>query len=129
VQRRLLLNVVVLKRAAILQLLSSKDESLLVWWDPLFILDLRLDGLDGISALYLQRDGLPRQSFDEDLHRDSHFAHQRLNASKTNPLCAPADPLDAALGTEIPAAMKREKLDVHANALAPGLSELFFHPA
>ena len=37
---RFLLDVVVRKSSSILQLLSSEDESLLIWWDTLFVLDL-----------------------------------------------------------------------------------------
>jgi len=40
VERRLLLDVVVRKRAAILQLLASEDQALLVRWDALLVLDL-----------------------------------------------------------------------------------------
>jgi len=42
VQGRLLLDVVVAKSAAILELLASEDQSLLVRWDALLVLDLRL---------------------------------------------------------------------------------------
>ena len=41
-QRRLLLDVVVSKRAAVLQLLAREDEALLVGRDALLVLDLRL---------------------------------------------------------------------------------------
>lgn len=41
-ESRLLLDVVVAQRTAILQLLTSENESLLVGWDTLLILDLRL---------------------------------------------------------------------------------------
>ena len=64
----LLLDVVVSKGAAILQLLSGKDQSLLVWWDPLLILDLRLHVVDGIRTLHLQSDGLSGEGLNEDLH-------------------------------------------------------------
>jgi len=40
VKGRLLLNVVVGKRSSVLQLLSSKDKSLLIGWDTFFILNL-----------------------------------------------------------------------------------------
>merc|ERR1712100_212646 len=68
VERRLLLDVVVGQRPAVLQLLASEDQPLLVRWDALLVLDLGLDVLDGVRALDLQRDGLPRQCLDEDLH-------------------------------------------------------------
>jgi len=68
VEGGLLLDVVVGEGAAILQLLASKDEALLVRGDPLLVLDLGLDIVDGIRALNLQSDGLPGQGLDEDLH-------------------------------------------------------------
>merc|ERR1712214_146098 len=67
----LLLNVVVRKGPAILQLLSSKDQPLLVWGDALLVLDLGLDILNRVRRLHLQGDGLPGQSLDEDLHTSS----------------------------------------------------------
>ena len=56
----LLLNVVVGQGAAILKLLSSKDQALLVGRDALLVLDLRLDVVDGIRGLDLEGDGLAR---------------------------------------------------------------------
>ncbi len=70
VQRRLLLNVVVCQRAPILQLLPCKDQSLLVWRDPLLVLDLRLHVVNRVRRLNLQRDRLPRQRLNtETAHR------------------------------------------------------------
>ena len=46
VEGRLLLDVVVRQRAAVLQLLAGKDQALLVWWDALLVLDLGLDVFD-----------------------------------------------------------------------------------
>ena len=68
VQSRLLLDIVVGEGAAILELLASKDEALLVRRDALLVLDLGLDVVDGVAGLDLERDGLARQSLDEDLH-------------------------------------------------------------
>ena len=68
---RLLLDVVVRKSSSILQLLSSKDQPLLVWGDALLVLDLGLDILNGVRRLHLQGDGLPGQCLDEDLHTSS----------------------------------------------------------
>ena len=67
----LLLDVVVRKSSAILELLTSEDKSLLVWWDTLLILDLGLDVLDGVSWLDIKGDGLTSESLDEDLHTSS----------------------------------------------------------
>merc|ERR1712232_693921 len=63
-----LLDVVVGKGAAILELLSSKDESLLIRWDSFLVLDLGLHILDGVRWLDLKGDGLTSQSLDENLH-------------------------------------------------------------
>ena len=44
-----LLDVVVRKCAAILELLAGEDQSLLVGWDPLLILDLALNVVDCVG--------------------------------------------------------------------------------
>ena len=64
VQRRLLLDVVVRERAAVLELLSGKDQALLVRGDALLVLDLRLDVLDRVRGLDLERDGLACRGFE-----------------------------------------------------------------
>merc|ERR1712066_1008385 len=70
-ESRLLLDVVVRKGAAILKLLTSEDESLLIWGDTFLILDLSLDVLNGVCGLNIKSDGLTSQSLDEDLHTTS----------------------------------------------------------
>ena len=50
-QGRLLLNVVVAQRAAVLKLLARENEALLIRWDALLVLDLLLDSLR-VSGLY-----------------------------------------------------------------------------
>jgi len=55
---RFLLDIVVREGAAILQLLASKDQTLLVWGNALLVLDLSLDIFDGIRRLNLEGDGL-----------------------------------------------------------------------
>jgi hypothetical protein len=88
-KRGLLLNVVIRKGAAILELLSSEDEALLVGRDsetkwsanyatdndgdedsPFLVLDLSLDIIDGIGGLDLEGDGLSSEGLYEDLHDD-----------------------------------------------------------
>ena len=64
-----LLNVVVGKSTAVLKLLSSKDQALLVRWDSLLVLDLALDVVDGVGRLHLEGDSLARQGLYENLHR------------------------------------------------------------
>ena len=56
---------------SILELLSSEDQSLLIWRNALLVLDLCLDIFDGVRRLNLQGDGLASQGLDEDLHDDS----------------------------------------------------------
>jgi hypothetical protein len=76
VECRLLLNVVVGKSAAILQLLASKDQALLVWGDPLLVLDLSLHIVNGVRALNFQGDGLASEGLDKDLHASPEAEHQ-----------------------------------------------------
>jgi len=75
VKGRLLLNVIVLQRAAILELLTREDQALLVRWNALLVLDLGLDSLDGVSALNLEGDGLAGQGLHEDLHASTQAKH------------------------------------------------------
>jgi len=49
VEGGLLLDVVVCQGATILQLLASKDQTLLVWGDAFLVLDLALHILDGVG--------------------------------------------------------------------------------
>jgi len=65
VKSRLLLDVVVGKGAAILELLSGEDQALLVWGNALLVLDLGLDVVDGVGGLDLKGDGLARKGLDE----------------------------------------------------------------
>ena len=53
-----LLDVVVAQGTAILKLLASEDQTLLVGGDALLILDLALNVVDGIAGLDLEGDGL-----------------------------------------------------------------------
>ena len=64
---RLLLDVVVGQSAAILKLLASEDETLLVRGDALLVLDFGLHRLDGIGRLDLKGDRLAREGLNEDL--------------------------------------------------------------
>ena len=67
-ERGLLLDVVVAKSTAILQLLTGEDKTLLIRRDTLLILDLSLDVVNGIRGLDLKSDGLASEGLDEDLH-------------------------------------------------------------
>jgi len=68
VQGGLLLDVVIGEGATVLELLTSKDETLLVWGNTLLVLDLLLDVVDGIGGLDLESDGLTGEGLDENLH-------------------------------------------------------------
>ena len=65
------LDVVVGEGSSILKLLSSEDESLLIWRNTFLVLDLGLDVLDGVSWFDIKGDGLSSQCLDEDLHSSS----------------------------------------------------------
>ena len=72
----LLLDVVVGESAAILELLSGEDESLLVGRDALLVLDLGLHVVNGIRALNVEGDGLSSEGLHEDLHATTEAEHQ-----------------------------------------------------
>ena len=67
----LFLDVVIRKGSSILELLSSEDKSLLIWWDTFFVLDLGLDVFDGVCWLNIKSDGFTSEGLDEDLHSTS----------------------------------------------------------
>ena len=64
----LLLDVVVGQGPAILELLASKDQPLLVWGDALLVLDLGLHVVNSVRWLDLKCDCLASECLDEDLH-------------------------------------------------------------
>jgi hypothetical protein len=64
----LLLDVVVRKGAAVLELLAGEDQALLVRGNSLLVLDLGLDIVDSVGRLHLKGDSLARQGLHEDLH-------------------------------------------------------------
>ena len=73
---RLLLDVVVRECPAVLELLTSKDETLLVRRDTLLVLNLRLYVVDGIARFHLQCNCLASEGLDEDLHTTTQTEHQ-----------------------------------------------------
>jgi hypothetical protein len=60
-----LLDVVVTQGAAILKLLSGENQTLLIRWNSLLILDFGLDVIDSVTRLNLEGDGLARKGLDE----------------------------------------------------------------
>ena len=67
-QGALLLDVVVAEGAAILQLLSGKDQALLIRRDSLLVLNLLLDIINCVRWLDIKGDSLSSESLDENLH-------------------------------------------------------------
>jgi len=64
----LLLDVVVRKSSAIFKLLTSEDESLLIWWDTFFVLDLSFNVFNGISWLNIKSNSFTCECLYENLH-------------------------------------------------------------
>ena len=75
-QRAVLLDVVVRESAVIDKLLAGEDEALLVGGDAFFVLDLGLDGVDGVGALRHEGDVFAGQSPDKDLHAAAQAKHK-----------------------------------------------------
>jgi len=70
-ERGFLLDIVIREGSAVFELLSSKNETLLVGWNTLLVLDLGLDVVNSVRGLYLKGDGLSGESLDKDLHTTS----------------------------------------------------------
>ena len=64
----LLLDVVVTEGSAVLKLLASENEALLVGRDALLVLNLSLHVLDGVRRFNIKSDGLAGEGLNEDLH-------------------------------------------------------------
>merc|ERR1712213_1588 len=71
-----LLDIVIRQGSSIFQLLSSEDQSLLIWWDSFLILDLGLDVLNGVRGFNLEGDGLTSEGLNKDLHTSSQSENQ-----------------------------------------------------
>ena len=65
---RFLLDVVIGKSSSILKLLTGEDESLLIWWDTLLVLNFGFDVLDRVGWLDVESNSLTRQGLDKYLH-------------------------------------------------------------
>ena len=64
----MLQRTVVGESTPIFERFASKDQTLLIRWDALLVLDLGFDGLDGVRRFDVQVDCFARECFDEDLH-------------------------------------------------------------
>jgi len=65
VESGLLLDIVITQSSSILELLSGKNQTLLIRWNPLLVLDLGLHIVDSVARLYFKGDGLTRQGLDK----------------------------------------------------------------
>jgi len=68
VEGRLLLDVVIRKCPAVLELLARKDQALLIGRDALLVLNLSLDIVDGVTGLDIECDCLASERLHKDLH-------------------------------------------------------------
>ena len=80
-QGGLLLDVVIGYGASFFELLAGENKTLLIRWDTLLVLNLRLDVVDGVGGLNNQRDGFPSQSLNENLHPNTEPENLRKGAS------------------------------------------------
>lgn len=64
-QGRFLLDIVIAKSASVFELFAGEDETLLVGWDALFVLDLGLDIVDCVGGFDFEGDGFAGEGFDE----------------------------------------------------------------
>ena len=60
-----LLDVVIAQCTSIFKLLSREDQTLLVRWDTLLVLNLGFDIVDCVRGFHLEGDGFTRQGLDE----------------------------------------------------------------
>merc|ERR1719169_185555 len=68
VQSRLFLDVVIRQSTAVLQLLASKNQTLLIGGNAFLVLNFGLHVFNGVGSLHIKGDGLASQSFNENLH-------------------------------------------------------------
>jgi len=65
------LDVVVRESSAVFKLFTSKDESLLVRRDSLFVLNFAFDVFNGVRSVNVKSNCFSSEGFDEDLHSTS----------------------------------------------------------
>ena len=73
---RLLLDVIVSQSAAIFELLTSENKTLLVRGNTFLILNLSFNVFDGVGRLNFKSNSLASQSLNEDLHTTTKAEHQ-----------------------------------------------------
>ena len=62
------MNIIVKKGSAIFELLSTANNSLLIWGETLLVINKILDSLDGITRLNVGGDCLSSQGLDINFH-------------------------------------------------------------
>ena len=83
----LFLDVVVGEGSTVFELLSSEDESLLIWWDTFLVLDLSLNVFNSVCWLDIKGDSLSSEGLDENLHVLVTFCFKiNYNPSSISPL-------------------------------------------
>ena len=70
------LDIVVTKSSAVLKLLSSENESLLIGWDTFLVLDFSLDVFNGVWWFNVEGDGFSSEGLNEYLHATSQSKNQ-----------------------------------------------------
>ena len=55
---------------------ACKDEALLIWWDPLLVLNLRFHVIDSVGSFNVEGDRLAGESLHKDLHTSAQTKHQ-----------------------------------------------------
>ena len=69
-----LLDIVVGESAAVFELFSGEDESLLIRGDALLVLNFGLDIVNGVGRFDIEGDGLAREGFDKYLHDEKYLS-------------------------------------------------------
>ena len=72
------LDVVVTEWSSIFELLSSEDESLLIWGNSFLVLDLSFDCFNWVRWLNIESDGLSCKGLDKNLHLFAFFNYEFL---------------------------------------------------
>jgi hypothetical protein len=68
---RLLLDIIIGKSSAVLELLTGEDKSLLIGWDALLVLDFGFNVFNSVRWLNVKSDSLSGEGLHEDLHPTS----------------------------------------------------------
>ena len=76
-----LLDIVVGESAAVFELFSGEDESLLIRGDALLVLNFGLDIVNGVGGFDIEGDGLAREGFDKYLHDEKYLSVLSLSLS------------------------------------------------